>query len=645
MSAGAAAAQNPAAAADPDQRPLQMFASALAGRPLALAQNPPTGAARASGGPGWLWLPPPDDGSSAERRARRLVVLRQVVGQQPDGRWAIDDEALAAAGLWGPLSTPESRQAVDAVVDPETALARCLASWPRSVLLRRLFHTLEASREDASLVRQFPGVRGDLARTPARPSGFRHAALAAWASACNPSDQPMAGAIDSMKAAVQQLTLLLAGREPGRQPLQAVPTLRVLPDAEPATSASAIAEAGLAAPVVDAAPQSPGAASGQLAGGGLPSPLPRRASAQPAQPDASGPESPAAAAVSTQAAVSRAGLHTQWHDEWDYKAGGYRRAWTCVQVRSVQGRQADFLARLRTRHAPLLRAIRRHFSATPPTARARGGTAADGDQIDLDQALASLIDRRAGGQGEARPYRHRPRLQRDVCTAVLLDTSGSTGFAVPLPHDPQDPHDPQAVAADDDDDGLLYGFRPRGLSPGPAPRRVIDIAHDAIALMCEGLHLLGDRHAIFGFSGQGRLQVDLRVAKGFDQPWSAQTAAALAALEPEGSTRTGAAIRYAVSQLLLQPAHTRVLMLVTDGYPQDQDHRPDRNDRAYGLHDTAQALREAARAGVAAFCITVDQAAHDCLRGVCPTHRYLVIDDVNSLPERLSRLYRRLTSA
>jgi nitric oxide reductase NorD protein len=174
---------------------------------------------------------------------------------------------------------------------------------------------------------------------------------------------------------------------------------------------------------------------------------------------------------------------------------------------------------------------------------------------------------------------------------------------------------------------------------------VIDIAHDAIALMCEGLHLLGDRHAIFGFSGQGRLQVDLRVAKGFDQPWSAQTAAALASLEPEGSTRTGAAIRYAVSQLLPQPAQTRVLMLVTDGYPQDRDYGPDRNDRAYGLHDTAQALREAARAGIAAFCITVDQAAHDYLRGVCPAHRYLVIDDVNSLPERLSRLYRRLTSA
>ena len=97
--------------------------------------------------------------------------------------------------------------------------------------------------------------------------------------------------------------------------------------------------------------------------------------------------------------------------------------------------------------------------------------------------------------------------------------------------------------------------------------------------------------------------------------------------------------------MLAQPAHTRVLVVVTDGYPQDQDYGPDPRDRSYGLHDTAQALREAARAGVAAFCLSLDQAAHDYLRGVCPAQRYLVIDDVQALPERLSRVYRRLSAA
>jgi len=74
---------------------------------------------------------------------------------------------------------------------------------------------------------------------------------------------------------VSNFPTLIVGREPGRQPLQAAPTLRVFPDAEPARPASAIAEAGLAGPLVDAAPQSSGAASGQLAGGGLPAPLQR----------------------------------------------------------------------------------------------------------------------------------------------------------------------------------------------------------------------------------------------------------------------------------------------------------------------------------------------------------------------------------
>ena len=100
-------------------------------------------------------------------------------------------------------------------------------------------------------------------------------------------------------------------------------------------------------------------------------------------------------------------------------------------MRPVRGSQIGYLAGLQARHAPLLRAIRRHFSTTPPSARARAGAAADGDQLDLDLALAGLIDRRAGLSDEPRPYRHRPRLQRDVCTAVLLDTSGSTGFVLP----------------------------------------------------------------------------------------------------------------------------------------------------------------------------------------------------------------------
>ena len=85
-------------------------------------------------------------------------------------------------------------------------------------------------------------------------------------------------------------------------------------------------------------------------------------------------------------------------------------------------------------------------------------------------------------------------------------------------------------------------------------------------------------------------------------------------------------------------------MVVSDGYPQDQDYGPDWRDHDYGLHDTSKALEEAARAGVATFCITVDPAGHDYLRRMCAPDRYLVIDDVAALPRELARVYRTLSS-
>lgn len=326
------------------------------------------------------------------------------------------------------------------------------------------------------------------------------------------------------------------------------------------------------------------------------------------------------------------------HDEWDYHLQRYRRAWTCVHQRQLPATDPAFLPGLLQRHAALARRIRRRFSSTRPAWRERVRRSPDGDQLDLDAAIAEVVDRRAGRVPDGRVHVAHPPLRRDVCAALLLDMSGSTGFAIP------DPQADAAEAADADEDFFFHAAPRRPLAPAPARRRVIDVARDAIGLMCEGLHGLGDRHAVFGFTGQGREQVDFHVAKPFGSAWSARSAAPLAAMQPGGATRTGAAIRHALLHLRQEPARRKVLILVTDGYPQDSDYGPDPADIDYGLHDTARALQEAARAGVAAYCICVDGAAHDHLRRLCPPQRYLVIDDVNDLPDRLVGVYRRLTS-
>ena len=332
-------------------------------------------------------------------------------------------------------------------------------------------------------------------------------------------------------------------------------------------------------------------------------------------------DSLAGAAASPRASTTR-------HDEWHYLQRRYLRGWTTVHEQRLRGNDLNYLHRLRQQHGELAAAIRRRIGPLRAQRRERLPRMPDGELIDLDAAIEARIERRAGQAPEGRVYTATRPARRDVSALFLLDVSGSTGFALP---------DAQAAAAGDDDDSGYFFARPARPQPPPRPlRRVIDVARDAIGLMCDTLARLGDRHAVYGFSGDGRHQVDFYLAKGFDEGWSAHSAAALAALEPKGSTRSGAALRHALSSCG-RSRRTRLLILLTDGYPQDSDYGPDPQDIAFGLHDTAQAMHEAERAGIAVFCVSVDHAAR---RRPAPRLRAvarLVIDDVQSLPSSCRR--------
>ncbi|RYZ09274.1 MAG: VWA domain-containing protein, partial [Comamonadaceae bacterium] len=333
-------------------------------------------------------------------------------------------------------------------------------------------------------------------------------------------------------------------------------------------------------------------------------------------------------------------VRSYFYDEWDGPHQRYLPDWCRVQERRLRGDDLHFLHALRQRHAALASRVRHSFAAIRPESRQRLHGAFDGEEVDIDRVIEEAVARGAGQAADGRVFTTQQRARRDVCAAFLVDMSGSTGFVLPPPAGAAPPAMP-----DDEDDVYLYAARPAAPVHTQAPRRrVIDVAKDALGLMGDALHRLGDRHAVFGFSGDGRHQVDFLVAKAFDDAWSARTAAALAAMQPMNATRTGAAVRHAVTRLAREPARTRVLIVVSDGYPQDSDYGPDARDAAYGIQDTARALREAEEAGIATFCIAIDPAGHDYLRTMCREDRYLVIDDVEALPEQLGKVYRALTT-
>jgi nitric oxide reductase NorD protein len=314
-----------------------------------------------------------------------------------------------------------------------------------------------------------------------------------------------------------------------------------------------------------------------------------------------GPRS-AGALASAAAAPETAGAATVFlYPEWDAGRGAYRTPGIVLRERLLQAADSARAARLRAGQAALLARLRRQFEALRPR-RERVGRQLEGDQVDVDGIVSEHAERRAGLAPEGRLYaRERPR-RRDVAVTLLVDASGSTD-----------------------------AWMSRGA-------RVIDVARQAALCLGEALAALGDRHAILAFSGRGPGDVRVGVAKRFAEPWGDAVRARVAALEPDRSTRLGGPIRHATAGLARQSARARLLLVLSDGKPDDDD----AYEGAYGLEDVRQAVLEARHAGVRPFCVTIDRTGPAYLPHLFGPHGYTVLWDVEQLPERLPAIYRRL---
>jgi nitric oxide reductase activation protein len=291
------------------------------------------------------------------------------------------------------------------------------------------------------------------------------------------------------------------------------------------------------------------------------------------------------------------------YPEWDQQIDDYRLNWCRVVERAAEEGSGDIVGAMLSAHGTEVSALRRFFESLRPPGLRRVPGQTDGDEIDVDGAVRMCAERAAGADLSDRIYVRRERKERDVAAAFLVDVSGSTS---------------------------------RQLDNG---RRVIDLEKEGLVLLCEALEAVGDQYALYGYSGQGRGQVDFLVIKDFDDQLGGQVAQRLGGLAPMRQNRDGAAIRHATAKLLAREARTRLLVLISDGRPLDDGYKDE-----YSLEDTKAALREARQRGVHPFCITIDREADGYVRRMYGDVQFAVIDHLEALPKRLPRIYQRLTT-
>ena len=286
-----------------------------------------------------------------------------------------------------------------------------------------------------------------------------------------------------------------------------------------------------------------------------------------------------------------------FYDEWDFRRQNYRKQWCALRELPAHPIYDQFVDATLQKYLPQVAQIRRHFEALRGEDKLLKAQT-DGDDIDLDAMVAASADARNGGEMSARLFTRKNKIDRDLAVLFMVDVSGST-----------------------------KGW-------------INEAVRESLVLLCEALETLGDRYALYAFSGMTRNRCETYRIKTFAEIYDTEVRARISGLRPRDYTRMGATIRHLSAILNRVDVRTRILITLSDGKPDDYDgYRGD-----YGIEDTRHALLEARRTGIHPFCITIDSEGGDYLPHMYGHAGYAMVDQVRKLPLKIADIYRKLTT-
>ncbi len=169
--------------------------------------------------------------------------------------------------------------------------------------------------------------------------------------------------------------------------------------------------------------------------------------------------------------------------------------------------------------------------------------------------------------------------------------------------------------------------------------RIIDVIKDSLMVFSEALEKLDDKFAIYTFSSLQNKKVYFNIIKNFKDRYDALIRGRIDSIKPQYYTRMGAAIREATKILEKQQSTNKLLLIISDGKPNDED----RYDGRYGIEDTKKALQEIKNKGITPFCITIDLDAKEYLSYLFGRNGYAIVRNGEKLPKVLTEVYINLT--
>jgi nitric oxide reductase activation protein len=263
---------------------------------------------------------------------------------------------------------------------------------------------------------------------------------------------------------------------------------------------------------------------------------------------------------------------------------------------------SDFVRVTQHTYRAEINRIKRVFSALKPQNTQMERNLDSGSMLNIDRIIQAQIEG-VFGSVDSKPYLAHKKTKRSISVSFLIDLSSSTNEIV-----------------------------------GVSGKRIIDIQKEAIVLISEALHSVGDLFSIYGFSGYGRDQVAIYRVKEEGEEWNEITQQRLGNLSWRMENRDGAAIRHVTDIVRKGEGKIKLLFLISDGRPLDCGCSLYHD--SYAQADTRAALLNARNHGVQPFCITVDPGGADYHSDMYG-QSFVVIKEVEALPMQLPLLYRR----
>ncbi len=239
------------------------------------------------------------------------------------------------------------------------------------------------------------------------------------------------------------------------------------------------------------------------------------------------------------------------YPEWDYRESRYKKNWSWVQEKRLGESNTTETNRLMKQYAGALKRLKKAIQSQKPTRMSPKVKQMDGDEIDLNAVVEYVSEKIAGRSPIPAIYRRREMRQREISVILLADMSTS-----------------------------IMQHLPEGGG------RLVDRIRAGVLLFAEGMEEVGDNYAIAGFCSKYRDNVSYYNIKDFDEAYNDDVRSQIGGMSGRLATRMGAAIRHATKHFERVDSRRRLLLLLSDGRPEDYD---DGGDRRYLHEDTRMA--------------------------------------------------------